>query len=115
MQAARLTQDYYGYIPQPTVLRKDTGPEKTGANPSRPSIFPAERVVEGEVLRKRGVSSDSLDQLLQRGRFTDGAANSPDATLTNRAAQRAVNAYLDTAATADLNGGGRPRSVDYYA
>ena len=114
MHTARLTQNYYSYFPQPVVHRNDTDPEQPAAKRSRPSIFPAERVVEGEVLRNRSVSSDSFDQILQRGRFTDSAANSPDATITSQAAQRAVNAYLDTAATSDLNGGGRPRTVDYY-
>jgi hypothetical protein len=118
MQAARLTQDHYGFFRQPSVYRKQTEADKTAANRSRPSVLPAERVVEGEVLRNRNNSAgDSLDQLLQRGRFANSsAANSPDATPTAQAAQRAINAYLDNAAAHGASGGGsQSRSVDYYA
>jgi hypothetical protein len=117
MQAARLTQDHYRFLRQPSVYRKQTEADKTAATRSRPSVLPAERVVEGEVLRNRSNSAgDALDQLLQRGRFANSAANSPDATPTAQAAQRAINAYLDNAAAPGASGGGgQSRSVDYYA
>lgn len=117
MQAARLTQEYYGFIHQPAVSRKETGADKPEANRSRPSVLPAERVVEGELLRNRStVTGDSLEQMLQRGRFADSGANSPDATISTQAAQRAISAYLDNATTPNLsNGGGQPRAIDYYA
>jgi hypothetical protein len=115
MQAARLTQDHYGFTRQPSVFRKQTEADKTAASRSRPSVLPAERVVEGEVLRNRSNSAgDSLDRLLQRGRFANSAANSPDASPTARAAQRAINAYLDNAAAPGASGS-QSRSVDYYA
>ena len=112
MQAARLTQDHYGFIRQASVPKK-----QAAANRSRPSVLPAERVVEGEVLRTRSsAAGDSLDQMLQRGRFANSAANFPNATPTAQAAQRAINAYLDNAAAPAASGrGGQPRSVDYYA
>jgi len=117
MQAARLTQDHYGFFRQPSVYRKQTEADKSAANRSRPSVLPAERVVEGEVLRNRSnPAGDSLDQLLQRGRFANSAANSPDATPTAQTAQRAINAYLDNAAAPGASsGGGQSRSIDYYA
>jgi hypothetical protein len=116
MQAARLTQDYYGFIRHPAVSRKDAGADKPQASRPPASVLPAERVVEGEVLRDRGNStSDSLDQILHRGRFTAVAANAPDATLTTQAARRAINAYLDNAAIPNSSGGVQPRSIDYYA
>ena len=117
MQAARLTQDYYGFIRQPAMSRKDTAADKPQANRSRPAVFPAERVVEGELLRNRSApSGDTLDQILQRGRFAQGAATSADATISTPAAQRAINAYLDNAATSGMNGvADQSRSIDYYA
>ena len=116
MHVARLTQEYNGYIRQPAMSRKETATDKPGANRSRPAVFPAERVVEGELLRNRSApTGDSLDQILQRGRFAQGAANSSDATISTPAAQRAINAYLDNAASANMgNGGVQPRSIDYY-
>jgi hypothetical protein len=117
MQAARLTQDHYGFFRQPSVYRKQTEADKSAANRPRPSVLPAERVVEGELLRNRSnPAGDSLDQLLQRGRFAKSAANSPDETPTAQAVQRAINAYLDNAAApAASGGGGQSRSIDYYA
>ncbi|MEJ2651032.1 MAG: hypothetical protein P8173_04395 [Gammaproteobacteria bacterium] len=51
MQAARLTQDYFGFVRQPAVSRKDAGAALLEAGRTRPAILPAGRVVEGEVLR----------------------------------------------------------------
>ena len=90
--------------------------DKPLAHRSRPAVFPAERVVEGELLRNRStLTGDTLDQILQRGRFALGSANSSDATISTPAVQRAINAYLDNAATSNLGrGGGQSRSIDYY-
>jgi hypothetical protein len=117
MQTARLTQQHYGFFRQSTVSRKETGADKAEANRSRPSVLPAERVVEGELLRNRNArAGDSLDQILQRGRFATGATNSTDTTLSTPAAQRAISAYLDNSASPHAgNGGAQPRSIDYYA
>jgi hypothetical protein len=117
MQAARLTQGHYGFLRQPSVYRQQTEADNTAARRSRPSVLPAERVVEGEVLRNRSNSAgDSLDQLLQRGRFANSGASSPGATPTAQAAQRAINAYLDNVAAPGAGGGGsQSRSIDYYA
>lgn len=116
MQAARLTQDYYGFFRQPAIPRKDAGAGKPEAGRSQATVLPAERVVEGEVLRNRSApSNDTLDQILQRGRFSfaGAAANSPDASTTSQSAQRAINAYLDNVATSGA-GGGRSHTVDFY-
>ena len=117
MQTARLTQEYYGFMLQPGVSRTGTGADKPEANPPRPAVLPAERVVEGELLRKRSApAGDSLDQILQRGRFANSTANSPDTTISGQAAQRAVSAYRDTAAIPNSSSGGsQPRAIDYYA
>jgi len=117
MQAARLTQQYYAFFRPSTVSRNETGADKATAKRSRPSVLPAERVVEGELLRNRSArAGDSLDQILQRGRFTAGAANPSDTTISTPAAQRAINAYLDNSVSPLAgNGGAQPRSIDYYA
>ena len=117
MQTARLSQDYYGFINQPAVPRKDTAAGRTDEKRSRPAVFPAERVVEGEVLRNRRTSPrDNLDQILNRGRFVHGAANAADITPNTSSTQRAINAYLDNAATSNSSGYGvdRSRSIDCY-
>jgi hypothetical protein len=115
MQAAGLTQDYFGFFRQPAVPRTDAGTGKPQANRPRPSVLPAERVIEGELLRNRNASaSGSLDQLLQRGRFANSAVDAPDTTITTPAAQRAINAYLDNSTLPASGGGGHSRSIDYY-
>ncbi len=116
MQAARLTQDYSGFFRQPVVSRKDGGADKSQTNRSRPSVLPAERVVEGELLRNRTSGADnSLEQFLQRERLSESAANAADGAAGNRTAQTAINAYLDNAAMASGKGGGHTHSIDYYA
>ena len=115
MQAARLTQDHYGLIRQHSVYRQQTEVDQTRAKHSRSTVLPAERVVEGEVLSKRSsTTGDSLDQLLQRSRFVNSAANASDVTLTTQGAQRAINAYLDNSAGSGSSAG-RSGSIDYYA
>jgi len=117
MQAARLTQEYYGFIRQPAVSRKEAGADRAEANRLRPSVLPVERVVEGELLRNRSNSAgDSLDQLLQRRSFANGPANHPDAKISVQTSQRAINAYLDISAVPNAhNGADQARAVDFYA
>ena len=117
MHVATLTQDYYSFF-QRTVspAGKEPGTDKLETRRPRPSILPAERVVEGEVLRNRGKRTGAFsEETLQRGRFAAGSFNFHDETISAQAAQRAINAYLDYAAAPNLSVGDRPRSVDYYA
>ena len=117
MQVARLTQEYYGFIRQPALSRRESGADKSEASRSRPSVLPTERVVEGELLRDRSARvGDPLDQILQRRCFSDSAANSQGESFSTQAAQRAINAYLDNAATPNASkNGGQSRAIDYYA
>ena len=115
MQVARPTQDYYGFFRQPALSRKDTATDKPGANRSRPSVLPAERVVEGELLRNnRTTGSEAVDQFIQRSRFTQDAANSADSAIGGPGAQRAISAYLDNASATLAGAGGASRTIDYY-
>jgi len=116
MQTARLSQDYHGFIRQPAVPWKKTVAGSAEEKRSRPAVFPAERVVEGEVLRNRSPSSDDhLDRILHRGRFVHAAANSADIASSTSSARRAINAYLDNAALSNSDSGvDRSRSIDYY-
>jgi len=115
MQVAKLTQDYYGFIRQAVPPNQQTGAHQTEPKPPpRPAVPPAERLVEGELLRNRHRRpGDNLDEILQRGRFA-GNSGSQAGDLGAQVAQRAINTYLDTAA-APNPGGGRPQVVDYYA
>jgi hypothetical protein len=56
-----------------------------------------------------------LSDLLQRGRFAGGAANSQEGDLSAHAAQRAINAYLGNAASSSPASYDQTRTVDYYA
>jgi hypothetical protein len=115
MRAATLTQDYSGFFRQPVVSRRETGADRPQANRPRPSVLPAERVVEGELLSSRNSSGgESLDQLLQRGRFDNSAVNASDTTLSTPATQRAISAYLDNLPSSAADSAGQSRTIDYY-
>lgn len=116
MQAARLTQDHYGYFRQPFLDRKRTGKGNTEVSRARHSIVPTERLVEGKLLRNGRSSPDvSLERVPAGGRFFNSSVYYPDTTLTAQAAQRAIKAYLDNAATPGLSGkASYLHSVDYY-
>ena len=116
MHVAKLTQDYFSYFQQSVPSGKEPGTDKLETKRPRPSILPAERVVEGEVLRNRSKRTGAFsEETLQCGRFAAGSLNYNDETISAQAAQRAVSAYLDYAATPDLSVGDKPRTVDYYA
>ena len=116
MQVAMLTQDYYGFVRQSTVPNKQAGAEQAESKRPRPAVIaPTERLVEGELLKnRRKEAGNPLGNMLQRERFTFDSSQSHDETFDTKAAQRAINAYLDHAATPDLGNAGRSRTVDYY-
>jgi hypothetical protein len=103
----KLTQDYYGFIRQ-SLPR--AGQEAPAQAPSpRPTVLPAERLVEGELLKNRSRQSSTLDDLLQRGRLADDTV-----PAAGRPAQRAIDTYLGYAGVSAGAAGG-PRRIDYYA
>ena len=115
MQAARLTQDYFGFFPQPIVSRKDANAGKQDSASPQSSVFPTERVVEGELLRsRRAGTGDLLDRILQRERFTNSSANIPDNESANLTNQRAIDTYLNVASSSEMSSGSQSRSIDYY-
>ncbi len=115
MQVAKLTQDYYGFIRQAVPPNQQTGSQQTEPKPPRPAVPPAERLVEGELLRNRNRRpGDNLDEILQRGRFA-GHSGSQAGDTGAQAAQRAINTYLDYAVAPNPGSAGRPQVVDYYA
>jgi len=116
MQVAKLTQDYYGFIRQAVSPNNhQAGTQQAEPKRPRPAVLPAERPVEGELLRNRQRRpGDNLDELLQRGRYS-GNSGSPTEDLSAQAAQRAINTYLDNATSSTAGGAGRPQVVDYYA
>ena len=116
MLVANLSRDYYGYFGQSAAPGQQPEADKPEAQRPRPSVLPAERVVEGELLRGRNkYTNDALNEALQRGRFADSSVNSHQATLSAHAAQRAINTYLDNAAQPTVSKGGQAHAVDYYA
>ena len=116
MHVAKLTQDYYGFINPSTLPKKQVGTDQTQQQRPRPNVLPAERLVEGELLKNRTKGAgNSLGDLLQRGRFAASAANSQEGDISAQAAQRAINAYLGNAASSNSAGYGQARAVDYYA
>jgi succinate dehydrogenase/fumarate reductase flavoprotein subunit len=115
MQVAKLTQDYYGFIGQSTLPNQQVGPDQTQQQRPRPNVLPAERLVEGELLKNRSKGGNPLSDLLQRGRFAGSAANSQEGDLSAHAAQRAINAYLGNAASSSPASYDQTRTVDYYA
>jgi hypothetical protein len=116
MLVANLSQDYYGYFRQSAAPGQEPGADKPEVQRPRVAVLPAERVVEGELLRNRNKgASDALNEALQRGRFAESPANSQRSALSAHAAQRAINTYLDNAAQSTVSQGGRSRAVDYYA
>ena len=116
MLVANLSQDYYGYFSQSAEPGQGPGADKPEAQRPRSAVLPAERVVEGELLRSRNKrTNDALNEALQRGRFADSSAQSQQATRSAQAAQRAINTYLDNAAPPTMSHGGQARAVDYYA
>jgi len=115
MQVAKLTQDYYGFVRQALAPTTQAGTNQAEPKRPPPAALPAERVVEGEVLKNSGSRTGAaLDEFLQRGRFSNDSANAPGASPGSPAAQRAINTYLDNAA-ARAGIDGQPRAVDYYA
>lgn len=116
MQVAMLTQDYYGFVRQSSVPNKQAGAEQAESKRPRPAVVvPAERLVEGELLKNRSKrAGNPLGDMLQRERFTFDSSQSHDETFNTKTAQRAINAYLDHATTPDLGNTGRSRNVDYY-
>lgn len=114
MQVAKLTQDYYGFLSKSLSPNKQAGFGRAGS--PRPSALPAERLVEGELLRKNKGAGNALGDMLQRGRFS-GAVGSQSQAQANSAqsAQRAISAYLGYAASAAGDNAGQPHAVDYYA
>lgn len=116
MQVAKLAQYYHGFLRQTvSPYAQGTGPQPAEPKRSRPVILPAERLVEGELLRDRQRRPGApLDQLLQRGRFT-GNTGFRSEDIGAQAAQRAINAYLDSAVSPPPGAAGRPQVVDYYA
>ena len=113
MQVAKLTQDYYGFIRQAvSPNNQQAGTQQAEPKRPRPAVLPAERLVEGELLRNR--QRRPGDNLLQRGRFS-GNSGSPAEDLSAQAAQRAINTYLDYATSPNAGGAARPQVVDYYA
>lgn len=109
----KLTQDYYGFLRQSLPIDRQAGPEQAPprAPPSRQTVLPAERTVEGELLKNRNRNSSILSDLLQRGRFTDDSLP-PD--VPPQTAQRAIDAYRAYAGVPP-GSGGTSRSIDYYA
>jgi hypothetical protein len=112
MQVAKLTQDYYGFLSKSILPNKQAG---LGRAP-RPAVLPAERLVEGELLRKNKGAGNALSDMLQRGRFS-GAAGSQSQDQANnlQSAQRAISAYLGYSASWAADNAGQPHAVDYYA
>jgi len=114
----KLTQDYYGFFRQPVQPDRQARPEQT---PSRPqpqaprTVLPAERLVEGELLRNRSNGSNkTLDDLLQRSRFADQGAGSQD--ISAQTAQRAIDTYRGYASLSQTaQGASGYRGVDFYA
>jgi hypothetical protein len=116
MLVARLTQDYYGFTSQSTLPNKQLGLDRPEPQSPRPQVLPAERLVEGELLRNRSKgTSNRLGDVLLFGRFVDDAANTQEGCISAQTAQRAVNTYLDYAASSSASGYTQSRTVDYYA
>lgn len=115
MQVAKLAQDYYGFVRQPIAPNKQVEAEQAESKRSRPTVLPAERLVEGELLRSRSNRAGKpVGDRPQRERFSNNSANSQDGGVNAQTAQRAINAYLDYAALPKLSNAGQPRTVDYY-
>lgn len=116
MQVAKLTQDYYGFVRQSVAPNTQAGTNQAEPKRPTPAALPAERVVEGEVLKNRGSRTGAvLDELLQRGRFGNDSANAQGASPGSPAARRAINTYLDNTAASRAGMDRQPRAVDYYA
>ena len=113
----KLTQDYYGFISQLVLPTRQTAADQTQPQPQpqRQTVLPAERLVEGELLRNRKAGGNTLDELLQRGRFSGDSANSQRGGSGTSNVRRAINSYLDNAAAPRAGNPGRPQAVDYYA
>lgn len=110
----KLTQDYYGFVRQSLPSDRQAAPEQAPPRspPPRPqTVLPAERLVEGELLKNRQKNSSGLDDFLQRGRFANDAAA---ADVTPQTAQRAIDTYLGYA-NAPAGNAGVALSIDYYA
>lgn len=107
----KLTQDYYGFIRQslPRAGQEASGQAPSAAPPPRPTVLPAERLVEGELLKNRYRQSSTLDDLLQRGRLADDTA-----PAVGQTARRAIDTYLGYAG-ASSGAAGVARRIDYYA
>jgi hypothetical protein len=115
MQSARLTQDYYGFFPQAIVSRKDPGAGKQDSGRPQSSVFPTERVVEGELLRNRRARTDELlNRMLQHERFTTSSTIVPDDESVNLRNQHAIDSYLNVASSSEMSSSSQSRSIDYY-
>ena len=107
----KLTQDYYGLLRQSLPVDRQAGPEQT-STPQRQTVLPAERPVEGELLKNRSRNSSVVGDLLQRGQV-NGDNASPD--VSPQTAQRAVDTYLAYAGASSAGAAGASRSIDFYA
>ena len=110
----KLTQDYYGLLRQSLPVERQAGPEQTlpPSTPQRQTVLPAERPVEGELLKNRSRNSSVVGDLLQRGQV-NGDNASPD--VSPQTAQRAVDTYLAYAGASSAGAAGASRSIDFYA
>lgn len=116
MQITKLSQDYFGFVRQPAAASQPAA-EQTQTKRSRPAtVLPAERLVEGELLKNRNRrNSDPLDQILWRSSLSNNdAASDQQGPVTAQAAQRAINSYLDYAASPQASGAQPSVRVDYY-